>query len=168
MKALTFTLFLSMISVSGSNISEYHEDFRFLLTHSEKLMEMPKTLSVIIPTLDSEIEIFAAENVSASCELLYTSTYMLLQQHATLVEIYVQTSSFKDSYIKPSIQLLLNNCLKIRAKNKKYLKVVRQPQIFQQILNLDEIAKDIETRLRKYDPAPQPTRPAEESPTSAK
>ena len=171
MKASILALFVTVLSVSGSDIFEYHEDFRVLLAHSEELLEIPKTVATFASTLDNEVEVFAAENVSASSELLYTSAYMLLQQHATLVDIYVKTSTFQDGYIQPSIAMLLNNCAKVRAKCKKYLKVVRNPQLFQQILNLDEIAKDIEAKLGKYVPKPEtkpPENPKAEAPAQGK
>lgn len=167
MKASILALFVTVLSVSGSDIFEYHEDFRMLLGHSEQLLEIPKTVATFSSTLDDEVEVFAAENISSSSELLYTSTYMVLQQHATLVDIYVKTSTFEDAYIQPSIAMLLRNCAKVRAKCKKYLKVVRNPQLFQQILNLDEIAKDIETQLGKYVPKPEPAPPATKKPEAA-
>ena len=164
MKASILALFVTVLSVSGSDIYQYHEDFRFLLTHSEKLAEIPKKVATFAPLLENEVEVFAAENISSASDLLYTSTYLLLQQHAALVDVYVETHTFKDSYIQPSIEVLVRACSKVRCKCAKYLKVVRNPDLFQQILDLDEIAKDIETRLKKYVPKPDPSSPP--APTS--
>ena len=156
MKASILALFVTVLSVSGSDIHQYHEDFRFLLTHSEKLAEIPKKVATFAPLLENEVEVFAAENISSASESLYTSTYLLLQQHAVLVDVYVETHTFKDAYIRPSIEVLVRACSKVRHKCEKYLKVVRNPELFQQILDLEEIAKDIESRLSKYVPKPAP------------
>jgi hypothetical protein len=168
MRASILALFVTALSAWGGDICKYHEDFRFLLAHSETLAEMQKKVATFSSLLDNEVEIFAAENINSSCDLLYTSTYMLLQQHAALVDVYVQTSTFEDSYILPSIEMLLRNCAKVRAKCKKYLNVVRNPELFQQILNLDEIAKDIQTRLGKYAPKPKPAAPPAQPPQKGK
>ena len=140
----------------AGNIFEYHEDFHFLLEKGKSLYHIPKKIDAITPSLNQEVEIFAAADVRASAELLYTSTSMLLQQHATLVDVFSQTEYFKDAHIRPSIEILLNNAEKVRLKCNRYLAVVKRPELFQQILDLDEIAKGIEQKLGKYRPVIKP------------
>ena len=142
--------------LNGADIFQYHEDFHTLLDKGKQLYQIPKKIDAITPTLNQEVEIFAAADIRASAELLYTSTSMLLQQHATMVDVFTKTEYFKDSHIRPSIEILLNNTEKVRIKCNRYLAVVKRPELFQQILNLDEIAKDIELKLGKYRPAVTP------------
>ena len=147
----------------ANDIFQYHEDFHFLLEKGKNLYQIPKKIDAITPSLNQEVEIFAAADVRASAELLYTSTSMLLQQHATLVDVFSKTEYFKDAHIRPSIEILLNNTEKVRLKCNRYLAVVKRPELFQQILNLDEIAKGIELKLGKYRPAIKPVQ--KDSPT---
>lgn len=140
----------------AGNIFEYHEDFHFLLEKGKNLYQIPRKIDAITPSLNQEVEIFAAADVRASAELLYTSTSMLLQQHATLVDVFTKTEYFKDAHIRPSIEILLNNAEKVRLKCNRYLAVIKRPELFQQILDLDEIAKGIELKLGKYRPVIKP------------
>ena len=154
----TFTVCLCMLvsSSHAADIFQYHDDFHSLLEKGKKLYKIPNKIDAITPTLNLEVEIFAAADTRSSAELLYTSTSMLLQQHATLVDVYTKTEYFKDSHIRPSIEILLYNAERVRLKCSRYLSVVKRPELFQQILDLDEIAKDIESNLGKYRPSIKP------------
>lgn len=145
-------LLASICAAQEDEIFTYHQDFRFLLDRGQQLFEIPRKVDAITPTLHLEVEIFAAADIRASAELLYTSTSMLLQQHATLVDVFTETQYFKSSHIRPAIEMLLNNNRSVAEKCERYLGVVRRPELFQQILNLKEVTESIETNLGKYRP----------------
>ncbi|MEQ9824885.1 MAG: hypothetical protein ABQ298_10920 [Puniceicoccaceae bacterium] len=143
-------LLASICAAQEDAIFTYHQDFRFLLDRGQQLFEIPRKVDGITPTLHLEVEIFAAADIRASAELLYTSTSMLLQQHATLVDVFTETRYFKEDHIRPAIEMLLSNNRSVAEKCERYLGVVRRPELFQQILNLKEVTESIETNLGKY------------------
>jgi hypothetical protein len=143
--------------VEGNTIFEFHRDFHFLLADGQALFEIPPRIDKITPQLELEVEIFAAADIRASADLLYTSVSMLLHHHAALVEVFSETQFFSSAHILPSIELLLNNTEKVKLKCKRYLTVVKRPELFQQILNLDSLARNIESNLAKYRPVTNPS-----------
>lgn len=159
-------MLMTLTSAFANDIFSYHEEFRFLLPHSESLEKIPKSIDLFAANLNNEVEVFAAEDLRSSSKLLYTSTSMLLLQHAALVDVYTQTRYFKDTHIQLSIDVLLKNCHATRMKCRKYIQVVKRPLLFQALLNLDEIAKDIITHLGKYEQKPAANPPVEQTENS--
>ncbi len=153
--------------MNATDIFQYHEDFHALLEKGKQLYQIPKKIDAITPNLDLEVEIFAAADIRASADLLYTSTSMLLQLHAALVDVFTETEYFKESHIRPSIETLLNNTDRVRLKCQRYMTVVKRPELFQQILNLDEIASEIDAKLGKYRPVVKPVPTATPTPPAA-
>jgi len=159
LKTLLHSLVLLATPVFSTDIFEYHKDFHFLLERGKQLYQIPKKIDLITPELTLEVQVFAAADIRASAELLFTSTSMLMQQHAAMVEIFTETEYFKDSHIRPSIQILLDNAAKVHQKCTRYMTVIKRPDLFQQILDLDAIATDIQDKLVKYSSSvvPEPT-----------
>jgi hypothetical protein len=135
-----------------ATIFRNHEELRSLLPHTENLMVVIREIDALAPSLEREISQFAAVEARADAELLLTTSSMILQFHAALVQVYAKTGHFDETYLNPSLEVLAAHAKRTEARCTRLLQVIERPDLVRNVFKLQTIARTLADQFSTHLP----------------